>query len=97
MIKKKFYIGVHPGEVLQDILNESGISQVRLARHLKISQSKINEICRGKRGISPLMALRLARAFGQSAELWIGLQKEWELSQVTESDYDDVERIKLRA
>ena len=96
-MKKNCHIPVHPGQVLQDILRESGFTQIDLARHLGVAQGKINEICRGKRGISPLMAVKLARAFKQSPELWLGLQQEWELSQVDMSQADDISPLKLRA
>jgi addiction module HigA family antidote len=94
-IKKVFYIAVHPGEVLQDILDESGITQVELARHIGVPQSKLNEICRGRRGVSPVMAFKLARAFSQSPEFWMGLQQEWSLSQVDQSEYKSVVKIKI--
>ena len=96
-IKKNFRIAAHPGEILQMMLTEGGTSQTELARVLKEKHSKINEICRGKRGISAEMAVKLGRAFGQTAELWMGLQDEWELSQIDESKYEDLETIKVRA
>ena len=95
-IKKDFYIAVHPGEVLQDILNESGITQVQLAKHLKIQQSKINEICRKKRGISPLMSAKLAQAFDQNPKFWLDVQHEWELSQIDKKKYSTIKKIKLQ-
>ena len=96
-IKKNFRIAVHPGEVLQMMLNDSGTSQSELARKLKEKHSKINEITRGKRGISAVMAVKLGKTFGQSADLWMGLQDEWELSQLDESKYSDLEPIKIIA
>jgi antitoxin HigA-1 len=79
MHEKNFSIAVHPGAVLQDILDESDLTQYELARHLGMPHSKINEICRGKRGVSAKMATMLGRAFGQSPEFWLNLQKSWEL------------------
>ncbi len=61
-----FGIPVHPGEILQEMLDENNLSQAALAKHLKMDPSKINEICRGRRGISASMAVKLAKAFGQS-------------------------------
>lgn len=66
--KKDFYIAVHPGEVLQDILDSSGLTQVGLARHIKVKHSVINEICRKKRGISAEMAVKLCKALNQSPD-----------------------------
>lgn len=95
-LKKNFYIAVHPGEVLKDMLSELGMSQTALSKHLNVAQPKINEICTGRRGLSPVMAHKLGRALGQSPEFWLGLQKEWELSQVDSVDYKSVKRIKLQ-
>lgn len=100
MAKKKEDLGavvipVHPGRVLQMMLDESGISQSRLAKHLRESHVKINEICRGRRGVSTEMAKKLARAFSQSPGFWLNLQKNWELSQT--GDYDDIEPLRLSA
>ncbi len=92
-----FAIAVHPGEILLEMIDENGISQARLARHLKMDPSKINEICKGRRGISAEMAIMLGKAFGVSAGTWMNLQKNWELSQVDAAISDAVEPIKLRA
>jgi antitoxin HigA-1 len=75
-------IAVHPGEILQEMLDERGVSQSLLAKRLGTDVGRINEICRGRRGISAPMAVLLARAFGTSTGLWLNLQKNWELSQV---------------
>ncbi|HEX3356859.1 MAG TPA: HigA family addiction module antitoxin [Tepidisphaeraceae bacterium] len=77
-----FAIAVHPGDILQEMLDERGISQLQLAKHLKTDVARINEICRRRRGISAKMAMLLGRAFETSPGLWMNLQKNWELSQV---------------
>ena len=82
VIKKNFRIAVHPGEVLQMMLDEADISQSELARRIKEKHAKINEICRAKRGISAIMAVKLGKVFNQPPDLWMGLQDEWELSQI---------------
>ena len=53
---------VHPGEVLQDELEETGLTQTALANHIGVLPKTINEICRGKRGISADMAMKLDAA-----------------------------------
>ena len=93
MIRKDFLIPVHPGAVLQDILDDSGITQSRLARHLKMPHGKINEICRRKRGISAEMSTKLGKAFGQSPGFWLNLQKNWELSQVDTTTHANIKKI----
>lgn len=77
-----FAIAVHPGDILQEMLDELGVSQSELARHVRTDVARINEICRRRRGISAEMAVVLGKAFGTSSGLWMNLQKNWELSQV---------------
>jgi addiction module HigA family antidote len=73
----------HPGEILlEDFLKPLEISQAELARHVGVSVQRINEIVRGKRGITPETAWLLSDAFGTSPEFWMNLQKNWELSVV---------------
>ncbi len=92
-----FAITVHPGEILLEMLDENGISQAHLARHLKMDPSKINEICRGRRGISAEMAVMLSKALSVSAGTWMILQKNWELSQVDENISKSIEPICIPA
>jgi addiction module HigA family antidote len=77
-----FPIAVHPGDILQEMLDDRGVSQSTLARHLGTDVARINEICRRRRGVSAEMAVLLGKAFGTSPGLWMNLQKSWELSQV---------------
>lgn len=73
---------VHPGEVLKDELEDLNVSQSQLARHIGVLPRTINEIVLGKRGISAEMAVKLSKALGASAQFWMNLQTNWELSQV---------------
>jgi addiction module HigA family antidote len=75
-------ISVHPGAVLTDELEDRGITQAALALHIGVLSKTVNEICRGKRGISAEMAVKLSMALGASPQFWLNLQKNWELSQV---------------
>jgi antitoxin HigA-1 len=84
---------VHPGEVLQDELNELGITQSALAEHIGVLPKTVNEICRGKRGISAEMAMKLSQALGASPQFWLNLQNNWELSQVAESAFADIDTL----
>ncbi|MCK4486806.1 MAG: HigA family addiction module antidote protein [Desulfobacterales bacterium] len=84
---------VHPGEVLQDELEEIELTQTALAEHIGVLPKTINEICRGKRGISAEMAVKLSRALGGSPQFWLNLQNNWELSQVNHADFEDIEHI----
>ena len=77
---RKAFAPVHPGEVIRhDYLEPLGMSQYALAKALGLTQARLGEIVRGKRGISPDTALRLARYFGTSAEFWVGMQAQYDL------------------
>lgn len=70
---------IHPGEILADEIQELGISASELARSLHIPPDRITQILNGQRGITADTALRLGRWFGTGAELWLNLQKSYEL------------------
>ena len=70
---------VHPGEILHEELDELGMSAKALAEALDVPPNRISAILRGRRGISADTALRLARYFGTSPQLWMNLQKAYEL------------------
>jgi len=70
---------IHPGEILADELKEIGISAAELARTLEVPANRISQIIAGKRAISADTALRLARYFGTTPDLWMNLQKTYEL------------------
>ena len=70
----------HPGEMLlEEFLKPLGISQSAFAIRLGVSFPRLNEIVRGKRGVTPDTALRLARVTRMSAAFWLGLQLDWDL------------------
>ncbi|WP_037333699.1 HigA family addiction module antitoxin [Salinisphaera hydrothermalis] len=74
-------ISTHPGMVLSaEFLEPLGLSQKALATHLGISVQRVNEIIRGKRGISADTAWLLSEAFNTSPEFWINLQTTYDLS-----------------
>jgi addiction module HigA family antidote len=77
--KEKRLPPIHPGEVLQDLLTEAGITVNALALALRVPANRIGGIVKGQRGITPDTALRLARYFGTSARLWVNLQAKHDL------------------
>jgi antitoxin HigA-1 len=87
------YTPVHPGEVLKDELDEIELTQSALAKHIGVLPKTINEICRGKRGISAEMAMKLSKALGGSPQFWLNLQNNWEISQLDESVFKGIEHI----
>ena len=75
-------IPTHPGEVLlEEFLIPMGISQVALAKHLGIPVQRVNEIVRGKRGVTPDTAWLLSQAFGTTPEFWMNLQMAYDLAR----------------
>lgn len=84
---------VHPGEILlEDFMKPLGLSQYRLAKDIGVYPRRVNEIIQGKRSISADTALRLARFFGTSAEVWMNLQAHYDL----EVARDEVEERVIR-
>jgi antitoxin HigA-1 len=71
----------HPGEILKDELESRGLSAHALSVALRLPASRMGEIVRGRRAISPDTALRLARYLGGSAAIWLRLQVAYDLSQ----------------
>ncbi|MFO7599858.1 MAG: HigA family addiction module antitoxin [Candidatus Desulfacyla sp.] len=88
---------VHPGEVLRDELEEIELTQSALAYHIGVLPKTINQICRGRRGISPDMAMKLSKALGGSPQFWMNLQVNWELSQLDLKVFEDISPIAAQA
>jgi len=78
---------VHPGDFLREELAERGISQTQLAAHVGVAPGVINLICNGHRGISAEMAKKLAAAMGTTPELWLNLQRGYDLSLAADPDF----------
>jgi addiction module HigA family antidote len=77
---KKLLEPIHPGEILEEeFMRPLGLSANSVARRIDVPVTRISEIVRGKRGITADTALRLARLFGTSSDLWLGLQAEYDL------------------
>ena len=70
---------VHPGEILRDELDELGLSANALSQALGVPVNRVTMILNGQRGVTADTALRLARYFGTTPQLWLNLQKTWEL------------------
>jgi addiction module HigA family antidote len=71
---------IHPGEILaEEFMVPLGLSANALAKALDVPVTRISEIVRGRRGVTADTALRLARYFATSPDLWLGLQAEYDL------------------
>jgi antitoxin HigA-1 len=85
----------HPGEMLrEDFLGDYGLTVATLAEALGVSRQSINELLRGRRAVSPEMALRLAKLFGNSPEFWLNAQRAVDLWDAAQSIKEDVAQIK---
>ena len=70
----------HPGEMLlEEFLKPLGLSQAEAAGRMQMTTNRLNEIVKGKRGVTADTAWRLSRLLGTSAELWMNLQMNWDL------------------
>ena len=89
---------VHPGEILRDELHELDLSASALAAELAVPPNRVTAILNGQRGITADTALRLSRYFGTSPQLWLNLQKTFELRMAEiESGKDIEEQVQPRA
>ena len=77
---------IHPGKILKDELKAAGISSHQASLAMRIPANRLTMILNGKRAITAETALRLARFFGTSAQLWMNLQSNYELD-VAEDAY----------
>lgn len=74
----------HPGEILlEEFLTPADITQTAFAKKLGWTRARLNELIKGKRGITAEAALDLAKALGTSAKLWMNLQATYDLDQAT--------------
>lgn len=85
----------HPGEMLrEDFIPDYDLTVTGLAESLGVSRQSVNELLRERRAVSPEMALRLGRLFGNSPEFWLNAQRAVDLWTAAQSLKDEVARIK---
>ncbi|MBZ5524764.1 MAG: HigA family addiction module antidote protein [Acidobacteriia bacterium] len=87
---------IHPGEILADELKEISISAAELARVLDVPANRISQIIAGKRAITADTALRLGRYFGTTPDLWMNLQKTYDLDLVRKQLGKAINHIRQR-
>ena len=88
---------VHPGEILQDELETLDLSANALSKALDVPVNRITAILNGQRGVTANTALRLARYFGTTPQVWLNLQKTYELRRAEiEAGREIAERVKPR-
>ena len=85
----------HPGEMLrEDFMPDYGLTVAGLAEAVGVARQSINELLRGRRAVSPEMALRLSRLFGNSPEFWLNAQRAVDLWEAGQALKDQMARIK---
>jgi len=85
---------VHPGEMLkEDFMPDYGLTTASLADALGVTRQTINELLRNRRAVTPVMALRLSRLFGNSPEFWLNAQHSvdlWESGKSFQKELDQI-------
>lgn len=99
MAHKKMLSPIPPGEILlEEFMKPNGISQNRLARDIDINPARINDIVHGRSAITAPVALRLAKYFSTTPELWMNLQAGYELRKARADEWPKIEpRVRVMA
>jgi antitoxin HigA-1 len=86
---------IHPGDVLrEDFLGPHHMSAYALAKSMGVPSTRIQDILARRRGITPDTAMRLARVFGTSVDLWLGLQNDFDVEELERSSGADYAGIR---
>ena len=84
---------LHPGEVLQELLKEAGMTANALATALRVPANRIGGIVKGQRGITADTALRLAKFFDTTPQFWMNMQTAFDLAAEAAAKKDDIAAI----
>lgn len=85
----------HPGEMLvEEFLRPMGLTQRDLADGIRVPYQRVNELVKGRRGVTPSTALRLAKFFGMSPDFWLNLQLRWDLYHAEAEEAGALRKIK---
>lgn len=86
---------IHPGEILlEEFLNPMELTQRDLADGIGVPYQRVNEVVRGRRGVTPSTALRLAKFFGTTADVWMNLQQRWDLYYAEAEEAEAIRKIR---
>jgi len=90
---------IPPGEILvEEFMKPNGISQNRLARDIDVNPARINDLVHGRSAITAPIALRLAKYFGTTPELWMNLQASYDLRRARATEWPKLEpRVRVLA
>ncbi len=87
---------IHPGEILADELEETGLSAKSLADVIEVPPNRLYQLLAGKRSMTADTALRLSQYFGMSADFWMNLQLSWDLYWTEQAESADISKIRQR-
>ena len=94
---KRQVVPTHPGEMLrEDFMPDYNLTTSSLAAALGVSRQTVNELLRERRAVSPVMALRLSRLFGNSPEFWLNAQHArdlWDSELLYQNDLENIEQL----
>jgi len=86
----------HPGEILkEEFLEPLNITQTKLAKDINSSFRAVNELINQKRGVTVEMALKLAKYFNTTAQLWLNLQNEYDLYRVSNKKRELLDKVEV--
>jgi antitoxin HigA-1 len=88
---------IHPGEILADELEETGLSAKRLADMIDVPPNRLYQLIAGKRNMTADTALRLGQYFGMAANFWMNLQTAYELDLARQQNGKAIQRIPKRS
>lgn len=97
-LKRRTRRPIAPGEVASSIIEENGITQTAMAQRLGVSRATVNELLNGKRALTPDMAHRLGRFFGNGPEIWMRMQNTVEMWDALHMDtlaYQQIEPLRV--
>lgn len=97
--KKMKHRPTHPGEILrEDFIPDYELTVSGLATSLGVSRQTVNELLRERRAVSPEMALRLSKLFGNTPEFWLNLQRAvdlWDAEQAIKADVKHIKTLRV--
>jgi len=85
-LNRRTCMPVHPGALLDDVMMDSGLTKTQIAETLSISRQHLYDITHEKKPITPKIAARIGKLFGNGAGLWLRMQAEWDAYQVERTE-----------
>ena len=91
---KREVFAIHPGYHIAEELQQRGVSQAELARALHVPASRVSEVIRGRRSVNADFALRLGRWMGTGPDIWLNLQRTYDLRVAEQRHGDEIARVR---